>query len=215
MASLLSTGSSQSYYTANTSPLSSLTTNSTSTLSSITSFPYSVTSIRSHNSRKNVLYPRRVHPLPVAVPLGHPANVSPDALIWQVRFLCTTLLPYAETRLVPAGRVLLQSLGLHGDFSQRVPIRTDEETRCCSELFIALTHEVLLKDAVSAGELEAPCKLLHTTFKDISFKLGAFSAPKLTETGLKASSTEALELERFSSVLRALSSVMDAFEHSG
>ncbi|KAH9034061.1 hypothetical protein EDB85DRAFT_1889928 [Lactarius pseudohatsudake] len=138
-----------------------------------------------------------------------------QALIWQVRFLCTTLLPYAETRLVPAGRVLLQSLGLHGDFSQRVPIRTDEETRCCFELFIALTHEVLLKDAVSAGELEGPCKLLHTTFKDISFKLGAFSVPKLNEAGLKASSTEALELERFSSVLRALSSVMGAFEHSG
>ncbi|KAH9038431.1 hypothetical protein EDB84DRAFT_1092928 [Lactarius hengduanensis] len=162
VASLLSTGSSQSYYTANTSPLSSLTTNSASTLSSVTSFPYSVTSIRSQKSRKNVLYPRRVRPLPVAVPLGHSASVSPDALIWQVRFLCTTLLPYAETRLVPAGKVLLQSLGLHGDFSQRVPIRTDEETRCCFELFIALTHEVLLKDAVSAGELEGPCKLLHT-----------------------------------------------------
>ncbi|KAH8979940.1 hypothetical protein EDB92DRAFT_1977146 [Lactarius akahatsu] len=156
----------------------------TSTLSSITSFPYSVTSISSQKSRKNVLYPRRVRPLPVAVPLGHSASVSPDALIWRVRFLCTTLLPYAETRLVPAGRVLLQSLGLHGDFSQH---------------------------AVSAGELEGPCKLLHTTFKDISFKLGAFSAPKLNE---EASSTEALELERFSSVLRALSSVMDAFEVS-
>ncbi|KAH8983375.1 hypothetical protein EDB92DRAFT_1951659 [Lactarius akahatsu] len=45
----------------------------------------------------------------------------------------------------------------------------------------------------------------------ISFKLGAFSAPKLNE---EASSTEALELERFSSVLRALSSVMDAFEEA-
>ena len=63
---------------------------------------------------------------------------------------------------MPAGRVLLQSLGLHGDFSQRLPVRTDEETRRCAELFIALTHEVLLKDAVSAGELERPCKLLHT-----------------------------------------------------
>ncbi len=62
---------------------------------------------------------------------------------------------------MPAGRVLLQSLGLHGYSSKPVPVRTDEETRCCSELFIALTHEVLLKDAVSAGELEGPCKLLH------------------------------------------------------
>ncbi|KAI9430814.1 hypothetical protein H4582DRAFT_2014085 [Lactarius indigo] len=212
-ASLLSTDSShQSYYTADTSPLSYLTTSSNSTLSSNASFPYSVTSINSYKSRKNVLYPRRVHPLPIAVSLGHPASVSPDALIWQVRFLCTTLLPYAETRLVPAGRLLLQSLGLHGDFSQRVSIRTDEETRCCSELFIVLTHEVLLKDAVSAGELEGPCKLLHRTFKDILSKSGTFSAPKLDEAGLKASSAEALELERFSSVLRALSSVMDAFE---
>ncbi|KAI9461917.1 hypothetical protein BJY52DRAFT_1257576 [Lactarius psammicola] len=205
----------QSYYTTNSSPLLYLRTNSASTRSSNLSFPYSVTSISSYKSRKNVLYPRRVHPLPVAVSSDPSASVSPDALIWQVRFLCTTLLPHAETRLVPAARVLLQSLGLHGDFSQRVPVRTDEETRCCSELFIALTHEVLLKDAVNARELEGPCKLLHTTFKDILFKLGAFSLPKaskLNEQDLKASSAGALALERFSSVLRALSSVMDAFE---
>lgn len=62
---------------------------------------------------------------------------------------------------MPAGKVLLQSLGLHGDFSQHAPVQIDEQTVCCSELFIALTHEVLLKDAVSAGELEGPCKLLH------------------------------------------------------
>jgi hypothetical protein len=63
---------------------------------------------------------------------------------------------------MPAGKVLLQSLGLHGDFSPRVALRIDEETLCCCQLFIALTHEVLLKDAVSAGKLEGPCKLLHT-----------------------------------------------------
>ncbi|KAI9430817.1 hypothetical protein H4582DRAFT_1350408 [Lactarius indigo] len=156
---LLTDSSSQSYHTANMSPY--IAANSTSTSSSIRSFPYSVTSIGSYKSRKNVLYPRRVHPLPVAVSSGHSVSVSPDALIWQVRFLCTTLLPYAETRLVSAGRVLLQSLRPYGDFSQHVPIQTDEETRCCSELFIVLTHEVLLRDAVSAGELEGPCKLLH------------------------------------------------------
>jgi len=116
---------------------------------------------------------------------------------------------------VPVGRVLLQSLGLHGDFSQHVPARTDEETRFCAELFIALTHDVLLRDAVSAAELEGPCKLLHTTFKDILFKLEAFSLPatrKLNEAGLKAPSIGGLELERFPGVLRALCSVMDAFE---
>ncbi|KAF8266701.1 hypothetical protein EI94DRAFT_148220 [Lactarius quietus] len=157
----LSTDSSpHSYYTANTPP-SYITTNSTSTLSSNMSFPFSVTSINSHKSRKTVLYPRRVHPLS-PVPVAPERSVSPDPLIWQVRFLCTTLLPCSETRLVPAGRVLLQSLGLHGDFSQHVPARTDEETRFCAELFIALTHDVLLRDAVSAAELESPCKLLHT-----------------------------------------------------
>ncbi|KAF8257977.1 hypothetical protein EI94DRAFT_1756263, partial [Lactarius quietus] len=95
-------------------------------------------------------------------------------------------------------------------FSPRVPLRIDEETLCCSELFIALTHEVLLKDAVGAGELEGPCKLLHTYL----FKLGAFSLPetrKLDE-GVKAPSAGTMTLERFSSVLRALCSIMDAFE---
>ena len=58
---------------------------------------------------------------------------------------------------MPAGEVLLQSLGLYGNFPQRI----DEETLCCSELFIVLAHEVLLKDAVKAKELEGPCKLLH------------------------------------------------------
>ncbi|KAH9034101.1 hypothetical protein EDB85DRAFT_1948889 [Lactarius pseudohatsudake] len=181
------------------------------------SFPYSVTSINSRKSRKNVLYPRREHPPPVAAASEHSeeSSISLDALIWRVRFLCTTLLPYAETRLVPAGKVLLQSLGVHGYFSKRVPVRTDEETRCCAELFIALAHEILLKDAVSAVELEGPCKVLHATFKDILSKSGFFSSPKTpksNETGLKAPTAGALTLRQFSSVLLTLFSVLNTFE---
>lgn len=67
-----------------------------------------------------------------------------------------------ENRLVPTGILLLQSSGLHGNSLQPVPFQTDERTRLCSELFITLTHEVLLKDVVSAAELEDPCTLLHT-----------------------------------------------------
>ncbi|KAH9054775.1 hypothetical protein EDB87DRAFT_1420251 [Lactarius vividus] len=204
--------SSQSYYSARESPSNS--TNSASTPSSDMSFPYSVTSINSRKSHKNVLYPRRERPLPVAATSEH-SSISLDALIWRVRFLCTALLPYAETRLVPAGRVLLQSLGVHGYFSKRVPVRTDEETRCCAELFIALAHEILLKDAVSAMELEGPCKVLHTTFKDILSKSGAFSfpkTPKSNKTGLKAPTAGALTLWQFSSVLLTLFSVLNTFE---
>jgi len=116
---------------------------------------------------------------------------------------------------MPAGKVLLQSLGLNGDLSPSVPLRIDEETLCCSQLFIALTHEVLLKDAVSAGKLERPCKLLHTTFKDILLKQGAFAFPptqKLDEADYKPPSAQAQALERFSGVLRALCSVMEAFQ---
>ncbi|KAI9435455.1 hypothetical protein H4582DRAFT_1969505, partial [Lactarius indigo] len=192
--------SQQSYYSARESSSNS-TTNSASTLSS-------------DMSRKTVLYRRREHPLPVAEPSEH-SSISHDALIWRVRFLCTTLLPYAETRLVPAGKVLLQSLGVHGYFSKRVPVRTDEETRCCAELFIALAHEILLKDAVSAVELEVPCKALHATFKDILSKSGAFSspkAPKSSETGLKAPIAGALALQQFSNVLRTLFSLLNTFE---
>lgn len=58
-------------------------------------------------------------------------------------------------------------------------------------------------------------KQLIRTFKDILFKLEAFSLPatrNLTEAGLNAPSAGTLALEQFSSVLCALSSVMDAFE---
>jgi hypothetical protein len=55
----------------------------------------------------------------------------------------------------------------------------------------------------------------NRAFKDILFKLEAFSLPatqKLNEAGLNAPSAGALALEQFSGVLCALSSVMDAFE---
>ncbi|KAH9018937.1 hypothetical protein EDB84DRAFT_1518101 [Lactarius hengduanensis] len=198
-----SDNSSQSYYSARESPSNS-TTNPDSTPSSGMSFPYSVTSINSRKSRKNVLYPR---------PSEH-SFISLDALIWRVRSLCTILLPYTETRLVPAGEVLLQSLGFNGSTLKPLPVRTEEVTRCCAELFIALVHEILLKDAVSAVELEVPCKVLHTTFKDILSKSGFFSSPKTTksnETGIKAPTAGAALLQ-FSSVLIALFSVLNTFE---
>src|SRR6266702_4236057 len=68
---LLSTNSSeslQSFHTAITSlSCSSIrqTMSPTSTVSSNISFSYSVTSINSYKSRKNVLYPRRAHPPPI------------------------------------------------------------------------------------------------------------------------------------------------------
>jgi len=58
---------------------------------------------------------------------------------------------------LPAGIVLLKSSGQERDLSQR----KNEETRHCSELFIVLTREILLKDAIGVEELEGPCKLLH------------------------------------------------------
>jgi len=197
-----------SYYTANASPLSNLSTSSSYTQSSNMSFPYSVTSINSHNSRKNILYPRRAHPPPappLAVPV--PAEFSHDARIW---FLCTSLLPNTEIRLVPAGKVLLKSLGLLGKFSQLIPAQTDEATHYCSELFITLAHEVHLKCGVRAKELEVPCKLLHTTFKDILHKSGTFSASKTP----KWPTDGALTLQRLSNVSIALFSVLGAFERA-
>ena len=75
--------------------------------------------------------------------------------------LCTSLFPRMETRPVHAGKVLLKSLGFRNGL-QLVPVRTDDDARYCSDLFITLTHEVHLKHAVSARELKDPCKLLHT-----------------------------------------------------
>jgi hypothetical protein len=79
-------------------------------------------------------------------------------LAWEVRFLCADLLPCSETRLLPAGRVLLESLGKEGDLSSQ---RKNEEIRHCSILFLMLTREILLKDAIGIEELEGPCRLLH------------------------------------------------------
>ncbi|KAI9448534.1 hypothetical protein H4582DRAFT_2124508 [Lactarius indigo] len=208
----------QSFYTANTSLSQSSTTQTmyrNSTASSNLSFPYTVRSINSYKSRKNVLYPRRAHPPPVTVTVSPEFVVSSD-LIWDVRYLCATLLPQAETRLVPAATVLLRCLpvGPQGDLSQGPPNMNDDTLRC-SESFLVLTREVFLRDAAGAEELEGPCELLHETFRDILFKSGAF-VPRPTSNfnaiDLRASLAEAEDFERVIRVLRALCSVMDAFE---
>jgi hypothetical protein len=79
-------------------------------------------------------------------------------LACEVRYLCADLLPHSETRLLPAGRVLLRYLEQENDLSSQ---HKNEETRYCSELFIILAREILLKDAISVEELEGPCKILH------------------------------------------------------
>lgn len=76
--------SSQSYYSARESPSNS-TTNPASTPSSDMSFPYSVTSINSRKSRKNVLYPRREHPPPVAAAPEH-SSISLDVHFFSSSF---------------------------------------------------------------------------------------------------------------------------------
>lgn len=65
-----------------------------------------------------------------------------------------------EPRLEPAGMLLLQSLDSQGDPSHPVSVQAKEEFRYCSEVFIVLTREVLLKNAVDTEELKGPCKLL-------------------------------------------------------
>lgn len=64
-----------------------------------------------------------------------------------------------ETRLEPAGMLLLESLDLQ-DVTDPISTRSKEEFRYCSEVFIVLTREVILKDAVGTRELKGPCKLL-------------------------------------------------------
>ncbi|KAH9044947.1 hypothetical protein EDB83DRAFT_2317854 [Lactarius deliciosus] len=203
--------SSQTYYSADLSP-SHPTTNSASTRSSNISDPYSVRSINSRKSHKNVLYRRRAHPPPVPVSLGLLSSVPPEGLIWQVRCLCTTSLRHTDTGLVSAGRVLLRSAGLHGDFLQPVPIWIDEEIRCCAELFIALTREVLLKDAIGVDALEGPCELLHS---NTLFDSQDFDSPtplSLNEKGTRRAPRADTQSERVTSLLRVLLSVMDDFE---
>ncbi|KAH9177224.1 hypothetical protein EDB89DRAFT_1935041 [Lactarius sanguifluus] len=211
--------SSQTYYSADLSP-SHPTTNSASTRSSNISDPYSpaysVRSVNSCKSHKNVLYRRRVHPLPVPVSLGHFSSIPPEDLIWQVRRLYTTSLQHTGTGLVSSGRVLLRSAGLHGDLSQPVPIWIDEEIRCCAELFIALTREVLLKDAIGVDALEGPCELLHSTFRNTLFESEDFDTPTISNPNEKgtrrAPRANTQGPERVTSLLRALLSVMDDFE---
>ncbi|KAI9435447.1 hypothetical protein H4582DRAFT_649233 [Lactarius indigo] len=223
------TSSLQSYYTApylhpsDASPQSNYFADSSPTysamnsesLSSNMSFPYSVTSINSRKSHKNVLYPRRAHPLPDTVSSEH-FSISTYDLFWQVRCLCTTWLPHGEDCFMPTGSVLLQSLGLRGDFSESVPVRVqaDEETRCCAELFMVLVHEVLLRDVVSAGVLKDPCKLLQAISYLSQVHFSPSNTPKPNEAGLKAPTDGTLALQRFYRVLLALLSVIKYFRGS-
>ncbi|KAN0142047.1 hypothetical protein V8E53_000509 [Lactarius tabidus] len=204
-----------SFMTANTS-MSFLSARQAATsptsMSSRVSSPYSVTSVNSYKSRKTVLYRRRAHPIPALV--SRPATpeyvVSLEVLTWEVRFLCTSLLPDMETRLEPAGMLLLESLDLQ-DVTDPTSSRAKDEFRYCSEVFIVLTREVILKDAVGARELKGPCKLLLEAFGDILSKSKSFFSSNLNAMGLQSLSV-AVELIRFTSVLRALCDVMDAFE---
>lgn len=86
------------------------------------------------------------------------ATYPAQRLAWEVRYLCKDLLPHSETRLLAAGSVLLRSLGQESDLSLQ---HKNEETRLCSELFIMLAREILLKDAIGVEELEGPCRILH------------------------------------------------------
>ncbi|KAH8987273.1 hypothetical protein EDB92DRAFT_1876140 [Lactarius akahatsu] len=190
-----------SFYAANTSVSYSSARQATTpatTVSSRMSSTYSVTSINSYKSRKNVLYPRRPQPVLVTVPpVTSEYVVSPEV-----------------TRLVPAGMMLLRSLGLQENIAHRVSVQTNEEFRYCSEFFIVLTREVLLKDAVGTRDLKGPCKLLLEAFRDILFKSKGFFS--LTTSNLNVMGLQALAvvvgLIRFTCVLRALCYVMDAFE---
>ena len=92
-----------SYHTANPSPMSNFSINTSSTQSSNMSFPYSVTSINSHKSRKNILYPRRAHPpppppppLPLAVPV--PAEFSHDVRLFAFCDLYAYRCSYSPSR---------------------------------------------------------------------------------------------------------------------
>ncbi|KAI9435444.1 hypothetical protein H4582DRAFT_1969417 [Lactarius indigo] len=192
-------------YSADSSP-SHPTTNSDSTRTSNSSFSYPARSINSVQESQE---------LPSLGVLGLFSSVPPEVLIWQVRRLYTDLLQHTETGLVPAGRVLLQSEGLHDDLSQRVPIRINGVTRCCAELFIALAREVLLKDAVGVEGLEEPCEFLHLTFRNILFEPKDFDlmTSNLNEKGHpQAPRADAQGPEPVATLLRILLSVIDSFK---
>ena len=66
-----------------------------------------------------------------------------------------------EPRLEKAGMVLLRSLDLQGERTYPGSVEVwAEEDRHCTEVFIVLTREVLLCNAVGLRELEDPCKLM-------------------------------------------------------
>ena len=81
---------SHTYYSAVSSPSYSMTTNTASILSSNMSLPYSVTSINSRKSRKNVLYPRRAHPMPPPEPVSMPVPSKNLPISLAVRFFLAT-----------------------------------------------------------------------------------------------------------------------------
>jgi len=145
----------------------------------------------------------------VASPVSPEYVVSLDVLTWEVQYLCTALLPHMEPRLEPAGLTLLQSLDLQGDLAHPVSALVKEELRYCSEVFIVLTREVLLHDAVGMRELKGPYKLLLEAFSDILSRPNNFSY--LNAMGLQSLAV-AVELIRITCVLRSLSSVLDAFK---
>ena len=60
-----------------------------------------------------------------------------------------------EPRLEKVGMVLLRSLDLQGERTW-----AKEDFRHCTEVFIVLTREVFLNNAVGMRELEDPCKLM-------------------------------------------------------
>ncbi|KAN0141898.1 hypothetical protein V8E53_000360 [Lactarius tabidus] len=193
------------------------TVNTDSTTLSNNSYHYSVNSVNSYKSRKNFLYPRRKHPpprppvtmLPVPECQGV-VSLDPDMVAWEVQYLCVDLLPHSETRLLPAGKVLLGSLGEETDLGTQ---RKCDETRYCSELFIMLAREILLKNAIGVEELEGPCRILHLTFSDILVKSGTFDTPTTSnETDLRVSCTDIQGPEQFASLFRVIISIMDAFE---
>lgn len=64
-----------------------------------------------------------------------------------------------ETRLEPAGMLLLESLDLKG-VTDPIYTRAKEEFRYCSEVFIVLTRAVILKNATGTRDMKGPCKLL-------------------------------------------------------
>ncbi|KAF8266705.1 hypothetical protein EI94DRAFT_1732496 [Lactarius quietus] len=208
------TSSPLSFYTANTTTSyfsARQAAASPTSVSSRVSSPYSVTSVNSYKSRKTVLYRRRAHPMTAIVsPVLPEYVVSLEVLTWEVRYLCTYLLPHMETRLEPAGMLLLQSLDLQRDLTQPVSVRAKEEFRYCSEVFIVLTREVLVKGAAGTRELKGPCKLL-LDFRRYPVQVEEFLFIKPEALGLQ-SLVVAVELIRLTCVLRSLCSVMDAFE---